>query len=133
MNPRSIAALLRPIGRSFVSHKMNPVAGGGMGSLLFPTFKSLPRLPLPLHPTAPMLQRAFISSYLQAVRMQRMAQRDSAQTQKDAGAGLPKQGDSWLSKLTGSAAADAKMQGMPPDSDASLGTREDRPLYVTSE
>ena len=62
-----------------------------------------------------------------------MAQRDSAQTQKDAGAGLPKQGDSWLSKLTGSAAADAKMQGMPPDSDASLGTREDRPLYVTSE
>jgi hypothetical protein len=142
MNARGIAALLRPVLRSLASGNAR-VVGGGMGSVgcsnvMFTAFRYLPtsnrphmlfHLPTPMlppHVTTPMLQRAFVSSYLQALRLQRMSQRDAQQSNKDAASASSNQGVNWWSKLTGSA-GEGKAAA---DGDAALGAREDRPLYV---
>jgi hypothetical protein len=133
MNARGIAALLRPVLRSLASGNAR-VVGGGMGSVgcsnvMFRAFRYLPtsnRPHMPFHLTTPMLQRAFVSSYLQALRLQRMSQRDAQQSSKDAASAASNQGVNWWSKLTGSA-GEGKAAA---DGDAALGAREDRPLYV---
>jgi hypothetical protein len=78
-----------------------------------------------------MLQRVWVSSYLQAVRMQRMAQREGAVASKDSGAGASKLGGDFFSKIAASSAADVQAKASL-DSEAALGAREDRPLFVTT-
>jgi hypothetical protein len=109
-------------------------AVGSRSKLLSPStaaFPHLSRSPLPALRNMPVLQRVWVSSYLQAVRMQRMALREGAAT-KEPGAAAPKTGLDFFSKFAAASAADAPAKA-PLDSEASdLGSREDRPLFVTT-
>lgn len=139
MNARGIGALLRPLVRSFTSRKMS-IPGSSMigisSSMLFPTLRPIPSLsrsPLPAYRGSPVLQRVWVSSYLQAVRMQRMAQREGAASKenKDNVVGSSKLGGDFFSKIAAGSAADVQAKASL-ESDAALGAREDRPLFVTT-
>lgn len=110
-------------------------AVGSRSKLLSPPTAAIPHLsrsPLPALRNMPVLQRVWVSSYLQAVRMQRMALREGAATSKEPGAAAPKSGLDFFSKFSAASAADAPAKA-PLDSEASdLGSREDRPLFVTT-
>jgi hypothetical protein len=140
MNARGIGALLRPLVRSFTSHKMS-IPGSSMigisSSMLFPTLRPIPSLsrsPLPAYRGSPVLQRVWVSSYLQAVRMQRMAQREGAAASKDNKDNFvasSKLGGDFFSKVAAGSGADVQAKASL-DSEAALGAREDRPLFVTT-
>jgi hypothetical protein len=138
MNARGVAALLRPFVRSFAMSKVSIPVGSVVGvirsNLLFNTSRPLPSLsrsPLPAYRSSPVLQRVWVSSYLQAVRMQRMAQREGVSAPKDASNSASQTGSDFFSKFAASSAADVQAKASL-DSDASLGAREDRPLFVTT-
>ena len=59
--------------------------------------------------------------------MQRLAQRDVAPATKDGASSAPKAPADFFSKF----AADSQVKAQT-DADATLGAREDRPLFVTT-
>jgi hypothetical protein len=133
MNTRGVAGLLRPLFRSL--SMVGSSAVGSRSKLLSPPTAAIPNLsrsPLPALRNMPVLQRVWVSSYLQAVRMQRMALREGAATSKEPGAAAPKSGLDFFSKFSGASAADVPAKASLDTEASDLGSREDRPLFVTT-
>jgi hypothetical protein len=108
---------------------------GSRSKLLLPSTPAIPHLsrsPLPAFRNMPVLQRVWVSSYLQAVRMQRMSLREGAAAPKEPGAAASKTGLDFFSKFAPASAADAPAKASLDSEDSALGAREDRPLFVTT-